>query len=110
MTDMPHPELPRQIVDQLEAKITTEAQAGEGERIVVLAVHTQDGHEMRKAIREVKPGADVLLATGPRDIGGYRATEFVMTEPFRSQRSIRMLLAAEHATRRAIPTHVQKGL
>lgn len=84
--------------------------AGTGEAILVLAVGPRDGGEMQRAISEVKPGALVRVATGPEGIAGFRATEFVMTQAFRSQRTVRMILAAEGAAARVVPTHMQKGL
>lgn len=85
--------------------------AGTGETVIILAISAaRDGLEMRRALREVKPGAEALIVTEMRDIEGQPATEFVMTGAFRSQRSIRLLLAAETATQRVVPTHTQKGL
>lgn len=99
-----------EIVNQLEQNTTAEAPAGTGEYILVLATGPRDGGEMQRSISEVKPGALVRVATGPEGIRGFRATEFVMTEAFRSQRAVRMFLAAEAATRLAIPTHTQMGI
>lgn len=81
--------------------------AGTGETILILAVGMRDGIDMEKAIAEVKPGALTRVVTEPRQLDGLQADEFVLTQEFSAQRSIRMLYGAQRTTNRV---RTQKGL
>lgn len=84
-------------------------------RILILAVSEMDARLMKKDIedyatdQEWEGGVEVIVATDPRSIEGLVFDEFVMTEAFASQRSVRMILATQRGLRKG-PTSTQKGL
>jgi len=70
-------------------------------KILVLAVSELDGQSMQRDALEVHPKADIVIATDPRSIDGLQPDEFVMTEAFASQRSVRMIMATQRELAKA---------
>lgn len=73
--------------------------------IIVLALTNRDGYDMKRAIEEYATDQEqeapgVTVCTDPGQLDGIKATELVMTEEFSSQRSIRMLYAAQKGVMR----------
>ena len=94
--------------------------------ILILAISNLDARPMQQAIDEVEP-ARTTVVTDPGQLAGVAADEFVMTEAFAGQRTIRILHAAQESLMRAErarkaaqvdalmdttprATHTQKGL
>lgn len=77
--------------------------------IAVLAIGMRDGIDMEKSIKEVRPEAVVRIVSEARAADGMRVDEFVMTQEFASQRSIRLLTTVTRCVTKTRPK-VQRGL